>query len=398
MAKQKSNPYSEKQLKRLNHKQKCEFTKKNKQKKALKKELGVPDLSSQKKQLLAELQRKKPTEERTQQISKLMQNSKQELYCLLASAESRNFSYQEPQDSNEGLNTDYSRKAYYKELIKVIESADIILEVLDAREPQGCRSQELENKVMSHGKRLVVVLNKIDLVPGECALAWHNYISQSFPCIMFRSNTQTQHSHLSSAYLAPQLINSEHGKELLNSNKAIGTEALMSLLKNYMRNGDTTSAVTVGVVGFPNVGKSSLINSLRRAKAVGVSSQPGFTKSIQEVEIERQIKILDCPGIVFGGNDTPDMVLRNVIKIENLEDPLTPVQAILTKVNPLQLMEFYGIPEYSELKEFLAQVARKRGKLKKGGVPDFEAAAKVVLHDWTSGKIPYYTFPPEAMC
>ena len=112
-----------------------------------------------------------------------------------------------------------------------------------------------------------------------------------------------------------------------------------------MRSGNLKTAITVGVVGYPNVGKSSVINSLRRAKAAPVSSQPGFTKVIQEIEIESQIKILDSPGIVFASSEKNDakMVLRNVIKLESLEDPFTPVEGIFKAVEPSLIFSKYGI-------------------------------------------------------
>lgn len=66
--------------------------------------------------------------------------------------------------------------------------------------------------------------------------------------------------------------------DLMTSSKALGAEVLMQLLKNYCRNKDIKTAITVGVVGLPNVGKSSLINSLKRSKACGVGATPGFTK------------------------------------------------------------------------------------------------------------------------
>ncbi len=65
-----------------------------------------------------------------------------------------------------------SRKAYVKELRKVVETADVLLQVLDARDPEGCRSKELEQEILGKGKKLLIVLNKIDLVPSENARCW----------------------------------------------------------------------------------------------------------------------------------------------------------------------------------------------------------------------------------
>ena len=90
--------------------------------------------------------------------------------------------------------------------------------------------------------------------------------------------------------------------ELMESNKTMGADSLMSLVKNYMR---SEGAITIGVIGYPNVGKSSIINSLKRNRAVGVSNKPGFTRTLQEVELERKLKIIDSPGVIFNSIDTP---------------------------------------------------------------------------------------------
>jgi ribosome biogenesis GTPase A len=86
------------------------------------------------------------------------------------------------------------------------------------------------------------------------------------------------------------------------------------------------TAITVGVVGFPNVGKSSLINSLKRTRVANVGSTPGVTKAMQEIHLDKNVKLLDCPGIVFAasGDNEASATLRNCSKIEKLEDPATP--------------------------------------------------------------------------
>lgn len=368
-----------------------------------KKDLGTPNMEHFKKDLLEELMRKKKTTHRNQQINQLQSREvmqKQEMEMLFASAQSRASTFDDMEvEDTKTLDFDSSRKAFYKELLKVIEAADIVLEVLDARDPEGTRSEELERKILSYGnKRIILVLNKIDLVKPDILQAWERHLSESYPVILFRSNTQQQQTHLSQAALYKKTANSELGAQLLNTTKGLGVDSLMQLVKNYMRGG---IAVTIGVVGYPNVGKSSVINSLKGSKAVGVSSTPGFTRALQEVEIESKIKILDCPGIVFtkteDSKNDPQMILRNVVRVENLPDPYTPVVGILQKVGPAQLMEQYAIPEFTDGQSFLANVARRRGKLKRGGAPDLESAAKIVLYDWMTGKIPYCTLPPNYM-
>ena len=85
---------------------------------------------------------------------------------------------------------------------------------------------------------------------------------------------------------------------------AVGTENLMNILKNYARTGSEAKAtLTVGVVGFPNVGKSSIINSLKRSKAAATGNQPGVTKHMQEIQLDKNIVLLDSPGVILSTND-----------------------------------------------------------------------------------------------
>merc|ERR1711879_277492 len=96
-----------------------------------------------------------------------------------------------------------------------------------------------------------------------------------------------------------------------------------------------------------------------------------------------------------GNMSDASVALRNAIKVETLEDPVTPVVAIIARVPRPHLMLHYGISTFSDTAEFLAKLAIASGKLKKGGVPDRNLAARIVLQDWNSGKIKYPTHPPE---
>lgn len=287
-----------------------------------------------------------------------------------------------------------SRRAYLRELRKVVETSDVIIHVLDARDPIGTRSKAVEEMVLSnYRKKLIYVLNKADLVPRNILVEWLTYFRKSNPAIPFKSNTQAQKHHLgrSSGSITKK-------DNLILTQQAVGTEELLNILKNYCRTSDGKTVISVGVVGYPNVGKSSLINSLSRQRSVGVSSTPGFTKTLQEIIIDKNIRLIDSPGIVFAEGTGDAVALRNCINVEDMDDVISPVSAILEKCPAAYLMQLYCIAKFppGDTVKFLSLVAKATGKLKKGGVPNIDAAARSILHDWNDGKIKYYCRPPAA--
>ncbi|PHT80389.1 Guanine nucleotide-binding protein-like NSN1 [Capsicum annuum] len=291
---------------------------------------------------------------------------------------------------------DNSERAFYKELVKVIDASDVILEVLDARDPLGTRCLDMEKMVMRSGpgKHLVLLLNKIDLVPREAAEKWLKYLREELPAVAFKCSTQEQKSNLG------WKSSSKAGKttNLLQTSDCLGAENLIKLLKNYSRSHEIKKSITVGVIGLPNVGKSSLINSLKRSHVVNVGATPGLTRSMQEVQLDKNVKLLDCPGIVMlrsSAENDAAIALRNCKRIEKLDDPVGPVKEILKLCPARVLVTIYKVPSFDSVDDFLQKVATVRGRLKKGGIVNTDAAARIVLHDWNEGKIPYYTMPPS---
>ena len=300
-------------------------------------------------------------------------------------------------DARAADDNDSSRRAYYKEFVKVVEVSDVIIQVLDARDPLACRSPEVERFVRrtNPDKRVVLLLNKIDLAPKENVQAWLKYFREEMPCVAFKCATGGGGTG-GSDKLGSRALPTKGG---YGGKDALGAETLLQLLKNYARNRNLKTAITVGIVGFPNVGKSSLINSLKRSRsAAAVGNTPGMTKVSKEIVLDKHVKLIDSPGVVFAsslGENAGVTALRNCVKVERLADPIAPVCEILRRCPTEQLMLMYKVGKFEDVDDFLRQVGRLQGKLKKGGVPDMLAAARIVLNDWNGGKIPYYTNPPE---
>ena len=299
-----------------------------------------------------------------------------------------------------------NRRAFWKHLRTVVQRSDIIFQVLDARDPLSCRSAAVEAFVMGAGatspKRLVLVLNKIDLVPAEVVQAWRTWLRQYFPTVPFKASTQQNAGKLNAPVGAGVSRAAREG-HVVTGTGAAGAENLLQLIKNYSRNHGIKRAVTVGVIGYPNVGKSSLINSLKRSKAASVSPQPGHTKGVQEIQLDSKIKLLDSPGVIFDDKQTladmhgqASLLLRNCLSVDDLEDPQEAVGSIFARCDPGRLASLYDQPVPEDVNEFLDCIATARGKLNKGGIPNRDAAARALLHDWNSGKIPFYTMPPES--
>ncbi|XP_027927619.1 guanine nucleotide-binding protein-like NSN1 [Vigna unguiculata] len=293
---------------------------------------------------------------------------------------------------------DSSDRAFYKDLVKVIEASDVLLEVLDARDPLGTRCPEIENMVMKSGpdKHLVLLLNKIDLVPKEALEKWLKYLREELPTVAFKCSTQQQRSNLAWRKSSKKAKSSD----ILQLSDCLGADTLLKLLKNYSRSHEIKKSITVGLIGLPNVGKSSLINSLKRSHVVNVGSTPGLTRSMQEVHLDKNVKLLDCPGVVMlkSQHNDASIALKNCKRIENLEDPISPVKEILKLCLPEQLVTLYKIGSFNvgDVDDFLRKVAREKGKLKKDGIHDVATTVRIVLRDWNEGtKIQYYTMPPN---
>ncbi|KAL4857344.1 Nuclear/nucleolar GTPase 2 [Chlorella vulgaris] len=261
-------------------------------------------------------------------------------------------------------------KRIWGELYKVVDSSDVIIQVLDARDPNGTRCRHLEQHLKRNArhKHMLLLLNKCDLVPAWVTKRWLHTLSREFPTLAF-------HASITNPF---------------------GKGSLLSLLRQLARLRTDKQYISVGLVGYPNVGKSSVINTLRSKKVCKVAPVPGETKVWQYITLMKRIFLIDCPGVVYNKNQDSqtDTVLKGVVRVENLEDATEHVDQVLVRVKPEYLRRAYKLSEWSDTEDFLAQVARMSGKLGKGGEPDLNTAARMVLNDWQRGKIPFFTLPP----
>ncbi|XP_054903330.1 nucleolar GTP-binding protein 2 [Poeciliopsis prolifica] len=260
-------------------------------------------------------------------------------------------------------------KRIWGELYKVIDSSDVIIQVLDARDPMGTRSKSIETylKKEKPWKHLIFVLNKCDLIPTWVTKRWVAVLSQEYPTLAF-------HASLTNSF---------------------GKGSLIQLLRQFGKLHTDKKQISVGFIGYPNVGKSSVINTLRSKKVCNVAPIAGETKVWQYITLMRRIFLIDCPGVVYPSEDSEsDIVLKGVVQVEKIKNPEEHIGAVLERAKPEYIQKTYRIPTWSSADDFLEKLAFRTGKLLKGGEPDLSTVSKMVLNDWQRGRIPFFVKPP----
>ncbi|KAM6910573.1 nucleolar GTP-binding protein 2 [Xenentodon cancila] len=260
-------------------------------------------------------------------------------------------------------------KRIWGELYKVIDSSDVIIQVLDARDPMGTRSKSIETymKKEKPWKHLIFVLNKCDLIPTWVTKRWVAVLSQEYPTLAF-------HASLTNSF---------------------GKGSLIQLLRQFGKLHTDKKQISVGFIGYPNVGKSSVINTLRSKKVCNVAPLAGETKVWQYITLMRRIFLIDCPGVVYPSEDSEtDIVLKGVVQVEKIKNPEEHIGAVLERAKPEYIQKTYRIPAWKDADDFLEKLAFRTGKLLKGGEPDLSTVSKMVLNDWQRGRIPFFVKPP----
>lgn len=244
-------------------------------------------------------------------------------------------------------------------ILKIIQDSDIILEILDARFIEETRNPEIEEQIKKQNKKLIYVLNKSDLLLEK------------------KEKINLGHSILVSC------------KERRDIKK------LRDLIKIYSKKikKNFGEKIIVGIIGYPNTGKSSLINLLIGKSSAGVGSEAGFTKGIQKLRLDENILILDSPGVIpekqYSHTEKEKISKQTIAggrSYSQVKDPEI-VVAKLISAYPKILEKFYNIQAGGDSEILIEELGRKKGFLKKGGIVDIDRTARVILRDWQTGEI-----------
>lgn len=258
-------------------------------------------------------------------------------------------------------NTNKHRVPFPKLARDVIKQSDIVLEILDARFIDKTRNRELEKEVSKNGKKLIFVLNKADLISVSELKRTYDLASLS-PYVLFSTKTQLGHARL---------------------RNLIKIEAKRSKFKRGQ----------VGIIGYPNTGKSSLINVLAGGSRASTSSQAGHTKGIQKIRFSSDIILLDTPGVIDEHDVTSATTAANrkyaeinVERYDKVPHPDLVVQRLMEET-PKIFDEFYGVNSDGDVEILLETLGKKWKLLKKGGEIDLDRTARRIVKDWQEGKI-----------
>ena len=243
---------------------------------------------------------------------------------------------------------------------RIIEQADIILEILDARFIEETRNIHIENEAKKLGKIVIYVLNKSDLVDVN-KLKRNKEFTELNPIIFFSCRNRK------------------------------GVSALRRMIKIKARD-MKKEAVSVGVIGYPNTGKSSIINLLTGRAAARTSPEAGFTKGVQKVRLASNLYLIDSPGLI-PLNETSGSrgyIIKHLqIGAKTWDKAYDPDMVInkIMKENPGLLEDYYKIEAEGDSEVLIEQLGRKLYYLKKGNLIDSSRVARQILRDWQEGKI-----------
>ncbi len=263
----------------------------------------------------------------------------------------------------------------YWDLIKrIIQESDVVLEVLDARLVELSRNEEIEKLIEEVGRPIIFVVNKIDLVDKNRVKEQVKDLMNKGEVVYLSAKDKSSFKIL--LYIIKKVFK-EHGKRK-ETDKPLHREAKADII--------------AGVLGYPNVGKSSIINLLCHRKKAKVSRKPGTTHGIHWIRASPEIKLIDSPGVIpLSREDEIRYGLIGARGEETLRHPDIVVYAVIKlflEKNKNKLEKFYDIKiENEDSYSVILQIAKKRNFLIKGGELDENRAYSLILRDWQDGRL-----------
>ena len=254
-----------------------------------------------------------------------------------------------------------------EENIKLI---DLVIELVDARIPLASRNPDID--VLGKNKSRLILLNKSDLADERASGLWKEYFERQGMYVLE--------------------VNAKSGRGI----KEVGglvREACREKIERDRKRGILNRPVRAMVVGIPNVGKSTFINSFAGKACTKTGNKPGVTKGKQWIRLNRSLELLDTPGILWPKFESQEVGLKLAL-IGSINDNVVSVEELaVTLIDMLQksyagvIEERYGVGERRKAFEILRDIAEKRGCILKGGELDIKRAASLVTDDFRSGRL-----------
>lgn len=269
---------------------------------------------------------------------------------------------------------------YWDSIKRVIIESDVVLEILDARLVELSRNEEVEKLIKEINRPVIFVVNKSDLVSKQSIKEQILGLEQEGEVVFVSSENKQSAKILTSKI---KQVFYKYGKRDLE-------KKIMAKPSPEYR--EAKGDIVVGVLGYPNVGKSSIINMLAHRKKVKVSKKAGTTHGIHWIKASDEIKLIDSPGVIplkedddiryglIGAKDTE--------RLKNSETVADSIIKLFMKNNKKAFEYFYGIQiEKEDYDSVISQLGKKKSFLIKGGRIDENRTAVLIVKDWQQGRL-----------